>query len=202
VTASVSLADIATASVPFQLHMDFFSSESHQPSVIDPQVFVSAPGTPAGTGPQMIPHVAGIAPAAKTDPPDTPLLAADGTPLGITLSQWTSAAGSLSLTCDSGRETAVNDLRGLVPAGVYSIFVVHLTVQGPGRFTPFGDIAGTTNNFTASPDGTAAPTTTLDGCLNQQEAVVVIWHSDRTAHGASGGTLGVDWHNSLIAKVP
>jgi hypothetical protein len=157
VTASVSLADMATTSVPFQLHMDFFSNESHQPSVIDPQMFVSAPGTPAGTGPQTIPHVADVAPTAKTDLPDMPLLAADGTPLGITLSQWTSAAGSLSLTCDSA---------------------------GKRRST------------------TCAGWCRQASTASQQEAVVVIWHSDRTAHGASGGTLGVDWHNSLIAKVP
>jgi hypothetical protein len=182
--------------------MDFFSQESHQASVIDPQVFVSAAGAPAGTGPQMIPHAAAVAPAAITDPADTPLVAADATPLGITLTQWESAAGSLSLTCDGGQETAASQLRGLVPGGVYCVFVVHLTVQGPNRFTLFGDAAGTTNNFTASAEGTATPTTTVTECLSAQEAVVVIWHSDHNSHRASGGTLGVDWHNSLIARVP
>jgi hypothetical protein len=185
----------------YQLHMDFFSHESHLASVIDPQVFVSAPGTPAGTGPQKIPHSAGVAPATKADPPDTPLLAADGTPLQITLGQWESAAGSVALTCNGGQQTAASQLRGLLPSGVYSVFVVHLNLQGPGRFTPFGDAAGTTNNFTAAADGTATPTTTMNGCLTNQEAVLVIWHSDHQTHGASGGTLGVDWHNSLITPV-
>jgi hypothetical protein len=145
---------------------------------------------------------AGVAPAAKTDAPDTPLLAAGGTPLGITLGQWESAAGSLSLTCDGAHETAASQLRGLIPDGVYSVFVVHLNVQGPGRFTPFGDAAGTTNNFTASAQGRATPMSTVTGCLTTQEAVVVIWHSDHSPHGASAGTLGVDWHNSLITRVP
>lgn len=93
----------APATLAYQLHMDFFSHESHLASVIDPQVFVSAPGAPADTGPQKIPHSAGVAPAAKTDPPDTPLLAADGTPLQITLGQWESAAGSVALTCNGGQ---------------------------------------------------------------------------------------------------
>jgi hypothetical protein len=150
----------------------------------------------------MIQHAAGVTPASKTDPPATPLLGADGAPLGITLGQWENAAGSLSLTCAGGRETAVSRLSGLIPNAVYSVFVVHLAVQGAGRFTPFGDAAGTTNNFTTPAAGTATPTDTVDGCLTNQEAVVVIWHSDHQSHGASGGNLGVDWHNSLITKVP
>ena len=56
----------------------------------------------------------------------------------------------MSLTCDGGQATAASQLRGLVPGGVYSVFVVHLNVQGPARFTPFGDTGGTMNNFTAS----------------------------------------------------
>jgi len=88
-----------------------------------------------------------------------------------------------------------------IPGGLYSVFVVHLNIQGSGRFTPFGDPAGTANNFTASADGTASPTTTVNGCLTNQEAVVIIWHSDHQAHGASAGTIGVDWHNALITRV-
>jgi hypothetical protein len=166
--------------------MDFFSHESHQSAVIDPQVFVNADGAPAGAGPQNIAHAEGLGPAPKTDPPATALLAADGTPLGITLGQWQSATGTVTLTCDHGQDTAVSHLRGLLPDGNYSVFVVQLAVQGPGRFTPFGDSAGTTNNFTASPDGSADPTTTVDGCLTNREAIVVIWHSDHRSHGPSG----------------
>ena len=138
---------------------------------------------------------------SQDDPSETPLLAADGTPLGITLGQWESAAGTVSLTCDGSQDTAAHELRGLIPGGLYSVFVVHLNIQGSGRFTPFGDPAGTANNFTASADGTASPTTTVNGCLTNQEAVVIIWHSDHQAHGASAGTIGVDWHNALITRV-
>ena len=191
----------APSTLSYQLHMDFFSHESNQPAVIDPQMFVSSPGTPAGTGPQNISHAADVTPAPKTDPPETTLLAADGTPLGITLGQWESAAGTVSMTCDGSQETAAHELRGLIPGGLYSVFVVHLNIQGSGRFTPFGDPAGTTNNFTASADETASPTTTVRGCLTNQEAVVIIWHSDHQAHGASAGTIGVDWHNALITRV-
>jgi hypothetical protein len=38
--------------VAYQLHMVFFSHEAGLSSVIDPQMFVSASGTPAGTGPR------------------------------------------------------------------------------------------------------------------------------------------------------
>ncbi len=191
----------ATASpLIYQLHMDFFSQETHQPAVIDPQVFISALGAPAGVGPQKIPHAADLAPAPRNAAPDTPLLAADGTPLNITLGQWESAAGTVALNCVDNTDTAIHQLTGLIPLGLYSVFVVHLNVQGPGRFTPFGDAEGTTNNFTAGLDGTATPTTSVQGCLSDQDAIVVIWHSDNQSHSASAGTVGIDWHNALITR--
>lgn len=194
----------ASAPVPatYQLHMDFFSHESKLGTVIDPQVFVATPGSPAGTGPQAISHVAGVAPAAKNAPATTPLLAADGSPLKITLGEWEKAAGTAVFTCSGGQERAVSHLSGLVPGGSYSLFVVHLDVTGPGRFTPWGDRQGTTNNFTADPSGSASPTDTVQGCLSNRAAAVVIWHSDGTPHGATPGMLGVSWHNSLITPLP
>jgi len=93
-------------------------------------------------------------------------------------------------------------LTGLIPAATYSTFVVHFDVQGPGRFTPWGDTAGTTNNFTADTTGAAAPTNTVPGCTTNHEAIVIIWHSDGHAHGATPGQLRVTWRNSLITPVP
>lgn len=75
----------AAKKVPYKLHMVFFSRESKISPVIDPQVFVASPGAHAGIGPQMINHVAGVAPAKQAGPPTTPLLGADATPLKITL---------------------------------------------------------------------------------------------------------------------
>lgn len=192
----------AAGSVTYQLHMDFFSRESKLSPVIDPQVFVASPGTLAGSGPQMIRHVAGIRPAAKASAPSTGLLGADGAPLKITLGEWEKAAGRVTVSCRDGAERAASRLTGLVPSGSYSTFVVHLDVQGPGRFTPWGDPQGTTNNFTAGADGSAAPSDTVPGCLDRHAAAVIIWHSDGRPHGPMPGVLGVTWHNSLITPLP
>jgi len=102
----------------------------------------------------------------------------------------------------NGSEQAISHLTGLIPGGAYSTFVVHLDVQGAGRFTPWGDAQGTTNNFTADTTGTASPTNTVPGCLTSRAAVVIIWHSDGHPHGPTPGELGVSWHNSLITPLP
>src|SRR5262249_57447297 len=47
----------------FTIHAAFFSSETKQPKIVDPQVFVQDPASPAATGPQTIQHVAGVRPA-------------------------------------------------------------------------------------------------------------------------------------------
>ncbi len=190
------------ASVAYQLHMDFFSRESKLSPVIDPQVFLASPGTPAGTGQQMIRHVAGVRPAPKASAPGTALLGPDGAPLHITAGQWQKAAGRVTVSCRKGAERAVSRLRGLIPSGSCSTFVVHLDVQGPGRFTPWGDPQGTTNNFTAGADGAATPSDTVPGCLGSRAAAVIIWHSDGRPHGPMPGVLGVTWHNSLITPLP
>jgi len=190
------------SSIPYQLHMDFFSHEAHLSTVIDPQVFSAAPGSPARTGPQMVHHVAGLAPARKASPAATPLFAADRSPLGITLGVWEKAAGTASFNCREGQERLTSRLTGLVPNGSYSVFVVHLDVTGPKRFTPWGKAQGTTNNFTAGPTGSASLTNTVQDCLNNRAAAVVIWHSDGKPHGATPGTLGLTWHNSLITPLP
>jgi hypothetical protein len=182
--------------------MTFFSTESSISPVIDPQMFAAAPGAPAAVGPQMIRHVADIAPVLRSAPAATALYGADGQPLHITLGTWEAARGTVALTCAGGTETAVSTLQGLVPGGLYSVFVVHLMVNGAGRFTPLGNAAGTDDSFTASATGAADPTDRVSGCLTDQEAVVVIWHSDRQTHGQSPGTVGVTWHNAVIVQVP
>ena len=191
-----------TGDATYQLHMAFFSAESKITPVIDPQVFVAEAGAKAAVGPQMISHVAGVAPAKQAGSPTSPLLAADGTPLKITLGQWEKAAGTVAFSCVNGKESAASTLAGLIPSATYSAFVVHLNVQGAGRFTPWGDAAGTTNNFTASSAGTAFPTHSVTGCLGTDSAAVIIWHSDGKTHGPTPGTLGVTWHNSLITPLP
>jgi len=184
----------------FQRLMPFYYAESNVN--IDPMVFLPKPGAPAGVGPLMVSHVAGIAPAKQGASPTSPLLGADGKQLGIMLGQWEKAAGTVAFSCVASRERATSTLTGLIPSATYSTFVVHLDVEGSGRFTPWGDPAGTTNSFTASATGTAAPTNTVKGCLGTDAAAAIIWHSDATTHGKSPGDIGVNWHTSLITRVP
>lgn len=192
----------AAEQADYELHMVFFSQESKISPAIDPQVFVAAPGAKAGIGPQMIKHSAGVAPAKQAGPPTAALLAANATPLKITLDQWKKAAGTVTFSCLNGNERAASTLTGLIPSATYSTFVVHLKIQGAGRFTPWGNAAGTDNNFTASSTGTASPTNTVPGCLGPDSAAVIIWHSDGQTHGSTPGTIGVTWHNSLIVPLP
>ncbi len=174
----------------YQLHMDFFSRESKLATVIDPQVFQASQGAPAATGPQGIAHTAGLAPAAGDGPAETPLRGAHGSALKITLGSWKKAAGTVSFSCVDNQERATSRLTGLLSGASYSVFVVHLDVQGAGRFTPWGDAEGTTNNFTADSSGTASVTNSVPCCLTNRAAAVVIWHSDGMAHGPKPGTLG------------
>jgi hypothetical protein len=182
--------------------MVFYAAESGTTPVIDPMTFVAAPGASADVGPLSVRHVAGVAPAKQAGPPTTPLLGADGASLGITLGQWEKAQGTVSFDCVGSKRRATSTLTGLLPSAAYSAFVVHAALDGPGRFTPWGDPAGTTNNFTSSATGTASPTNALDGCDSNADDIVIIWHSDGTDHGSSPGRIGVDWHTSLIARVP
>jgi len=119
--------------------MDFFSRESKLATVIDPQVFQASQGAPAATGPQGIAHTAGLAPAAGDGPAETPLRGAHGSALKITLGSWKKAAGTVSFSCVDNQERATSRLTGLLSGASYSVFVVHLDVQGAGRFTPWGD---------------------------------------------------------------
>lgn len=209
ISAALTLGACGSSSSPaiavpaaYQLHMEFFSHESGLATVIDPQMFVASPTTPAGIGPQMIAHVAGVMPVPHDDPPGTSLLAADATPLHVTLGAWEKATGTVALSCSNGVEAGMSRFTGLLPHSLYSVFVVHLNVNGPGRFTPFGNPVGNDNSFTSSSTGAAMTTDHVNGCLDHQEAVVVIWHSDDKTHGATPGVLGVTWHNSVITQVP
>ena len=179
--------------------MVFTSAEFGTSPVSDPMTFVAAPGAPAALGSLSVRHVAGVAPAPQAGPPTSPLLGADGRSLRITLGQWERARGTVEFSCVDSKWRATSTLRGLIPSATYSAFAVHTALDGPGRFTPWGDPAGTTNNFKASPTGTATPSNTLDGCLGEADNIIIIWHSDGITHGKSPGHIGVNWHTSLIA---
>lgn len=183
-------------------HAAFFSEEMHMSPALDPQVFVREANAPAGTGPQNIQHSAGFRNALLTDPGSSPIYNALGTPLdGFTLGSWLNATGGVRITAaePSGSRITV-ELDGLRPNGVYSLFENHFD-QKPVGFTPL-DGTATRNTFTADPRGHANLTVSAPQMLTHDNAVLVVYHSDGTAHGMERGQIGVTAHHQLIARIP
>ncbi|MEO8599693.1 MAG: hypothetical protein ABI656_07675 [bacterium] len=200
-----SLATRTQTSVPlelsFQTHATFFSSETHQPRTLDPQVFVRDPEARAGIGPQNIEHGAGLRPAFANESVSTPIYTARGEPLApLTLGTWLAARGSVSIRPREGGASLSAVFSGLRPTGIYSLFQNHFD-QKPVGFTPL-DGTGTTNTFTADADGNARVFLVMPAMPTGANAVLLVYHSDREAHGMSRGMIGVNAHHQLIAKVP
>ncbi len=193
--------DTIPLALNFELHAIFFSTETHQKVLLDPQVFVQATDVAAGTGPQGIPHVAGIRPAYLSDSVDTPLLNAQGVGLGFTLGQWRQATGFVVIKVLSQNQYQItSSFSRLIPGGRYSLFENHFSATGV-TFTPL-DGSGTTNSFTASANGNAALTVIATQPLTHANAVLLVYHSDQKDHGESRGEPGLNAHHQLIARVP
>ncbi|MFN2461816.1 MAG: hypothetical protein ABR591_14240 [Candidatus Velthaea sp.] len=185
----------------FLTHAAFFSLESKQANLLDPQVFVTDPSSAAGTGPQGIVHMAGVRPAFAVDDPDVRLVNAQGMPLGFTLGQWLSARGRASISpLADGKTTMAYVLSGLVPGGVYSFFENHFASDGV-TFTPL-DGSAQHNTFTATALGTASGSVSIPGAVTRSEGILLVYHSDRAAHGMTRGQIGIDAHHQLIIRVP
>ena len=194
-------AAIAAFALTFVTHASFFSSETRQPVPIDPQVFEQDANAPAATGPQGIHHAAGLRPALLSDPKDTPLYNADGAALSFTLGQWLGAKGTAQVTgTGGGAETVTIRFQGLIPQGSYSLFENHFDQQ-PVGFTPL-DSSGTTNSFIAGKDGGATLDITVTPTMTHDNAILLVYHSDHQTHGMMRGTIGVNAHHQLIARIP
>lgn len=185
----------------FGTHAAFFSAETNQPAVIDPQVFVADPAASAGTGPQNIPHVAGYRPArVASDAPSSALYTAQGRPLNLTLARWLAPTGDGTIVCTGDSGAALNQFRGLVPNGVYQLFRNRFTPEGPRR-SPFGRPDGLDSIFVAGANGTATITSALPFCPDPTDGVLLSYYSDGTIHGPLGGDSGVNTHNQLLVRV-
>jgi len=185
----------------FATHAAFFSNETNQPAVIDPQVFVADPTVAAATGPQNIMHIGSYRPArAASDAPSVPLFTAQGLPLRFTLGEWLGAGGTGTVVCTNGSAAAIDQFSGLVPGGVYQLFRNQFTPQGPKR-SPFGKPDAADSVFTASKDGTAVVTSVLPFCPDPTDGVLLSYHSDGTVHGPLGGEYGLNLHNQLLIRV-
>jgi len=183
----------------FETHAAFFSTETHQKVPLDPQVFVTEAGAPAGVGPQGIQRSAGLRNALVADAPATPIMNATGQSLGMSLGAWLGANGQVILTPQAdGREKVTVILSGLKPNGHYRLFENHFD-QKPVGFTPL-DGNGTDNNLVADAEGKAVHTTISPASITHDNAVLVVYHSDGKAHGKLRGEIGVNAHHQLIVR--
>jgi hypothetical protein len=201
--AGISLGQAAdTKRLPFVTHASFFSAETHQSNPVDPHVFVRDPAAAAAVGPQNIQHVAGIRPALiEQDAKSTPLFNAKGEALGFALGEWLGAAGIVTISpAANGAVRVSSKFSHLRPGGHYSLFENHFDQQ-PVGFTPL-DGLGKANDFVASEDGTAKTSVLAPQALTHANAVLLVYHSDKTSHGDQRGDIGVNAHHQLIARIP
>jgi len=199
-TSPVAAAD-PSYTYTFATHAAFFSNETNQSAIIDPQVFVADPAVVAATGPQNIMHSSGYRPArVASDAPSVPLFTAQGIALHLTLGEWLGASGTGTVICTNGSAAAINQFSGLVPGGMYQLFRNQFTPQGPKR-SPFGKPDASDSVFTATKDGTAVITSVLSFCPDPTDGVLLSYHSDGMVHGPLGGDYGVNLHNQLLIRV-
>ena len=197
-TAATEAAD--SQRLTFTIHATFFSSETKQPKPVDPHVFVQHPASPGATGPQNIQHIAGFRPALiEQDAKTTPLFNAKGESLGFDFGQWLGATGGVTITPSANGKAKISaQFSKLQPGGSYSLFENHFDQQ-PVGFTPL-DGAGKANNFVADKKGAARLTLTAPQLLTHANAVLLVYHSDKTFHGDQRGEIGVTAHHQLIAR--
>ena len=135
----------------------------------------------------------------------TPIMAPDGHQ--VTLDEFNRVSGYAEVKCINTGTHVVIHMKGLIPNGVYTIWV--LTFKSPGFDGTFvnligngalGPVDGSKNAFTASSDGTASlsaimPSESLSlfgsvgNCLSSEYEMhlAVAYHSDNLTHGGSPG---------------
>jgi hypothetical protein len=196
-TASTQAA--APLKMDFITHAAFFSGETKQPKVLDPQVFVRDTAAAEATGPQGIRHAAGLRPPfIEQDAGSSPVFTAEGKPLGFDLNTWLSAKGTVMISEKGGKVVLEASFTGLKPNGKYSLFENHFD-QKPIGFTPM-DGTGQSNSFVAQSDGTAKVSMALPHDPTHDNAVLLIYHSDDQTHALERGRIGIDAHHQLIAR--
>lgn len=165
------------------------------------RVFVADRSAKAQTGPGSIAHAEGVRSGDESDDRSQTVLAADGTDLLFSLEKWRAGAGTAEIThLSDGRDQVKLRFTSLIAFGVYSVFVADLNNPDAAALLAL-DGRGDTNNFIAAEDGSAALTVTTRDALTNEEALVLIYHSDDTDHGPAPGTITVDAHEQMIAHL-
>ncbi len=172
--------------------------EAHADQFADPQVFVQQAGAAAVTGAQGIPHAAGLRPALMTDDPALPAYNAQGRQLGFSLATWFGARGTVVYDPASAKPQVALGFAGLNPNSVYSLFLRR--AQGAGALAPL-DVTGARTTFNADPQGNATMQLTLGAPLLPGSALILVYHSDGSAHGTDPGQAGVTAHTQLIYRL-
>jgi hypothetical protein len=181
-----------------------YSLQTKAPDLIDPWMFVSAPGAPPATALQQLAHAAGIRNALMSDDGTLSAFDANGKQLGFSLQRWFGASGLIELSPESvsGEVPIVAHLVNLVPNGRYTLLVVRFTAR-PIAFSPLEGTVTAASWFTAGSDGSASAEFSVPGPLGRQSAIELVYHSDRsiTERGLMRADLGIDAHVQAIARV-
>ncbi|MBC5828972.1 MAG: hypothetical protein GIW98_02120 [Candidatus Eremiobacteraeota bacterium] len=164
------------------------------------RVFVEDQRAKAGTDSNGVSHAAGVRAATDDDDGSSNVMASDGSSLLVSLDKWRSAEGTAQITAEEGHDSVKLTFNHLVAFGEYSLFLADLTDPDASALRAL-DGSGTNNSFEAKVDGTASLTVAADKHLTHSGAIVLIYHSDDSDHGASPGQLFIDAHQQLIARI-
>jgi len=136
----------------------------------------------------------GVRPAfIEQDAKTTPLFNAKGESLGFDLGQWLSANGKVTITpSPDGKAKISAQFSKLRPGASYSLFENHFDQQ-PVGFTPL-DGVGKNNNFHSDKKGAGRVTLTAPQMLTHANAVLLVYHSDKTFHGEQRGEVDSQMH--------
>lgn len=134
-----------------------------------------------------------------------------GKDLGFTLGSWLSATGSGSVSCTDGQGALSASFTGLVPEGVYSMWLFYLAIPFAEPWAtydlPFGARDGSESLFTADASGNASFEGSVGTCLQGSgsqiaEGLAIAYHSDGEGHGPHMGPAGADAHVHLFLLLP
>ena len=195
--AQTSSAPQRLAFVPYAAA---FSVEGKEPALVDPLVFVIAPHASPATGLLGIAHLPGIRNALMADDPMQPALDANGKPLGFDLQHWFEATGIAEIVPDGGRQRITTRFTNLVPNGRYGLYATRNARLDAG-VVPL-DGSGRSGSFVATPEGTGGVSVISPVPLTHQNAILLIFHSDREDRGQMRGELGIYSHVQLAAPIP
>ena len=131
------------------------------------------------------------------------LLAPDGHQL--TLAEFRMVSGWVDVKCINMGTHAVFHMKGLIPNGVYTLWIFAFRSPGPPNLMgagPFGAPDGSNNSFLADAEGTASVSIKLGdlaylgfsgNCLSSvfESHIVTAYHPDQQTHGATPGSIWV-----------